>query len=219
MTTTRIMIIEDNVKICNMVKTYGERKFGYTIDYAHTISSARALLEKNKYDLITLDINLNDENGLKEIDNIKKDFSGPILIVSGIDDTDLIVEGFNKGADDYIIKPFLLPELFARIKRSITRANEYQLLTIDCYVVDKVRNEVFKDGQKLKIKGNTVKVFIVLLENKGKLVSREDIFKEIWVGNYSYSSRVIDTYVSQIRKVAEERRIRGVRGEGYIFDA
>ncbi len=214
----KILVVDDNPKICALIKTFGERKFDYGIDSAYSIRDALRLLKEEKYELITLDITLKDEDGLQEIDKVKEHFSGPVLFVTGIDDVNSIVEGFNKGADDYITKPFDLTELFVRIKRSIARSNDYETLKVENYQVDKRKSEVYMDGKRLLISEYPAKILIHLLENQGNPVTREEMFKNVWGGDYTFSTRVIDTYISQIRKETNDPRIRSVRKKGYVFE-
>lgn len=213
-----ILVIDDNHKICSLIKKYGEKKFGYDIEVAYTIDSAIEELKSNIYDLITLDIELENENGLEAIEEIKKYFTGPVLFVSCLDDIKSILSGFDKGADDYITKPFNIDELFYRIKRSIERTKKTSLLTIENYKIDNIKNEVYMDDRKLELNEYSAKILIFLLQNKGEPQSRNDIFNSVWESNYTFSTRVIDTYISLIRKETNDPRIRSVRNTGYVFE-
>ncbi len=213
-----ILVIDDNNKMCNLIKAYGEKKYQYNIDTVNTISDAIKLIKKNDYKLITLDIELENENGLIEITTLKRYFVGPILFVSCVSDTENIISGFNKGADDYVTKPFNMDELFLRIARSIERSGTYIKLKIENYTIDEYKNEVFLDERLLSLSEIATKVLICILKNKNKVVTREQIFAEVWEGNYTYSTRVIDTHISYIRKETNDVRIRSIRSRGYTFE-
>ncbi len=213
-----MLVIDDNNKMCNLIKVFGERKYGYNIDVANTISEAITLINSNDYKLITLDIELDNENGLVEISTLKKYFDGPILFVSCVSDAENIIKGFNKGADDYITKPFNMDELFLRIARSIERADSYVKLKIENYTIDEYKNEVYLDDRLLSLSDIATKVLILLLKNKNRVVTREQIFTEVWEANYTYSTRVIDTHISYIRKETNDIRIRSIRSSVNTFE-
>lgn len=213
----RILIIDDNEKICNLMKEFGAKK-GYQADIALDIKSAINLINEHIYSLITLDIELEDENGLEKISELKEYFKGPILFVSCISETEKIIEGFTKGADDYITKPFDLNELYIRIERSIVRANTYNRIQIADYQIDKIREEVYLNDKLLGLSDVANKILIFLLENHNHVVTREQIFKEVWNADYTYSTRVIDTHVSHIRNATNDSRLRSIRSKGYTIE-
>lgn len=214
----KLLVIDDNNKMCNLIKAFGEKKYGYKIDTANNISQAVTLINENEYKLITLDIELENENGLVEIRTLRKYFEGPILFVSCVSEAENIIKGFNSGADDYIIKPFNMDELFLRIARSIDRVDSYIKLKIENYTVDEYKNEVYLDDRLLSLSEIATKILILLLKNKNKVVTREEIFNEVWEASYTYSTRVIDTHISYIRKETNDIRIRSVRSRGYTFE-
>lgn len=218
MDEARILVIDDNLKMCKLIKMFGERQYNYKVDYALNIKEAEALLTKHNYNVITLDIELEEDNGLIQISNIRKLFSGPILFVSCICDIETIIEGFNKGADDYVTKPFDLKELYVRINRSIIRAQTYATKQIVEYTIDSIKNQVYLDGRRLELSDIATKILIVLLERMNEIVTREEIFKAVWNSEYTYSTRVIDTHISYIRKETNDVRIRSIRGKGYTFE-
>lgn len=219
MENSRILVIDDNLKMCKLIKMFGESQFSYTVDYALTIEDAIALIEKYEYNVITLDIELENENGLVKITELRDFFSGPILFVSCVCDIETIIEGFNKGADDYITKPFDLNELYLRIERSIIRSSSYLIKHILNYKVDTIKNKVYLNDQELDLSEIATKILILLLENKDSLLTREQIFQEVWDSSYTYSTRVIDTHISFIRKETNDIRIKSVRGKGYRFES
>lgn len=218
MMNSKILVIDDNLKMCKLIKMFGEKQYDYQIDYALNIKDAISLLEENIYSVVTLDIELENDSGLQQIGKLRDLFSGPILFVSCVCDIETIIEGFNKGADDYITKPFDLNELFLRINRSLIRSQTYPLKQVEDYKIDSIKNEVYLDGHKLNLSEIATKILIILLENKNHSVAREEIFKAVWGSDYTYSTRVIDTHISYIRKETNDIRIRSIRGKGYSFE-
>lgn len=215
----KILVIDDNVKICDLIKKFGEKQYNYDIDVVYSINEALECLRTDFYSLITLDIELKGESGLERIDDIQREFQGPILFVSCVSDIDTIIQGFNHGADDYITKPFDLDELFLRVKRSVDRVNNTRYTDVENYTIDEIKERVVMDGHKLELSEIAFKILIYLLKNSGQVVTREDIFKNVWAADYTYSTRVIDTHISYIRKETNDIRIKSVRSKGYIFES
>lgn len=214
----RVLVIDDNYKICNLIRKFGEQKFKYKIDTVHNINDALSRIINNYYDLITLDINLKYEDGLVEIERIRSVFDGPIIFVSGINKIDTILEGFKKGADDYVTKPFDLNELFVRINRSIERSKHYRIIKIGNYTINEYECTVSKDNQVLNLSKIATKILMLLLLNENEILSRQTIFEEVWAADYSFSTRVIDTHISYIRKEINDSRLRSIRMQGYMFE-
>ncbi len=216
--TSRILVIDDDLKLCNMIKKYGE-KHDYYVRYVCTISDALELLEAEYFDIITLDIELEEENGLESLSLIKKKFDGPVLFVSCIIDADVILRGLQLGADDYLSKPFSFKELYLRIERNIKKASQYRISHIYDYKIDEIKHLVEFDTHKTELSENALKILLILLRNPNKIVSREEIYDTVWGAAYEKNTtRVIDAHISNIRKSINDSRLRSVRGKGYIFD-
>lgn len=213
----KILVVDDNFNAGEVVRKYGEKTRGYAITCVTNLNAATELLRYERIDLVTMDIELNNENGLAEIGRIKEVYGGPIIFVSGLSDSKTISSGFKTGADDYICKPFDLEELFLRIERSIKRFGQYRELEVSDYRIDEFNNLVYLNDQLLDLTDLAAKLLILLLKNKNKVLSREKIFSEIWKSNYTFSTRVIDTHISLIRKATNDNRIKSIRGEGYAF--
>lgn len=212
-----ILIIDDNFNAAEAVRKYGEKTRNYQIKCVQTLDVAVRELNMHRFDLVTLDIELNGENGLDEVQKIKRVYGGPIIFVSCLSDSTTIIRGFKNGADDYICKPFDLEELFYRIERSIQRVGQYRETRIDEYRIDEFNNIIYYEDKKLELTELAVKVFVLLLKNKNVVLSRKTIFKEVWDANYDYSTRVVDTHISIIRKSTLDNRIKSIRGQGYAY--
>lgn len=219
MEVTKVLVVDDNNEICILIKKFGEKSFNYRFDIANSVDQAIELIKENSYQLITLDIELGDESGLDRIIDIKKYFGGPIIFLSCIDNIDAVVDGLKKGADDYVTKPFDFDELFLRINRSLVRAGSYRIIEVADYKIDEIKYIVEKNGVELNLSEIATKILILLLKNKNTILTREKIFKAIWETDYTYSTRVIDTHISYIRKETEDGRIRSIRGKGYCFES
>lgn len=218
----KILIIDDEISICDVIKEYGEEFEDYIIDYALNSSQALEQLSNNKYDAITLDIQLGEEDGFDVLKLINERTNCPVIFVSGVHETETVVGGLELGAEDYVRKPFDMTELFIRIKKAITRSQITQQvnskLKIAGYEINEFTEEVYRDGKKIEILGIPYKILVYLLKNTNQTITRKEFYRELWGANYEYSSRVIDAHIKVVRNATLDYRIKTVRGEGYKFE-
>ncbi|WOO86814.1 response regulator transcription factor [Mollicutes bacterium LVI A0039] len=215
---SKILVIDDSKKICMLIQEYGEAKYGYEVDTVGSIDAAIEKMKSTVYHLITLDIELEDENGLESVDRIKSNFSGPIIFVSCINSIETIIAGLQAGGDDYITKPFDLEELYLRINRSLSRRNISNKIEIENYEIDEIRNVIWLDGRELKLSDVAKKILTLLLKEKDTIIAREDIYTKVWGNDFTYNYRLIDTHISLIRKETGDARLCAKRSKGYVFD-
>ena len=175
-----------------------------------------------KPDLIILDIMLPEVDGFTILTEIRKvDEKVPVICVSAKSDEISFVKGLNKGADDYIAKPFSVLELLARVKTNLRRAKLY-VTNADGFAVD---NNVYKIFYNDKDLGLTIKEFLLLkllIGKAGVTVSRNELFREVWGEDYMGETRTLDMHVAAIREKIKQaggnNRIVTVRGIGYRFE-
>lgn len=178
--------------------------------------------EKTRPDLIILDIMLPDMDGYTILTKIREiDEKIPVLIVSAKSDEISAVKGLNKGADDYISKPFSVLELIARIKTNIRRANLY-IKSQKGFVIDNNVYKIFFEGRDLGLTLKEFKLLKMLIAHAGVTVEREDLFREVWGENFMGETRTLDIHISQLRDKITECGggdvIITVRGIGYRFE-
>ena len=178
--------------------------------------------EKNRPDLIILDIMLPDMDGYTILTKIREiDEKIPVLIVSAKSDEISAVKGLNKGADDYISKPFSVLELIARIKTNIRRANLY-IKSQKGFVIDNNVYKIFFEGRDLGLTLKEFKLLKILIAHAGVTVEREELFREVWGENFMGETRTLDIHISQLRDKITECGggdvIITVRGIGYRFE-
>lgn len=217
---TKILVIDDEIMICEVLKEYGEEFENYIVDYALNSRQAIEQLSKNTYDVITLDVQLKDENGFDVLKLIKERTYSPIIFVSAVHESDIVVGGLKIGAEDYVKKPFDFAELFMRIKKVIER-NQQQTgseLKLADYVVNESSSKIYRDGKEIEIIGMPYKIFVYLLKNPNRTITREEFYSELWGEDYQFSSRVIDAHIKAIRSSTLDYRIKSVRGKGYKFE-
>ena len=178
--------------------------------------------EKSRPDLVVLDIMLPDMDGYTILTKIREiDEKIPVIIVSAKSDEISTVKGLNKGADDYITKPFSVLELIARIKTNIRRSNLY-VKNQKSFVIDNNVYKVFFEGRDLGLTLKEFKLLKILIENAGVTLEREYLFREVWGESYMGETRTLDIHISQLRdKITDcggSDVIVTVRGIGYRFD-
>lgn len=204
MSDVSILIVEDEQRVAEILKKQIEEA-GYMAEIALDGYIGKRLAEKNKYNLIILDINLPLINGYDLCREIRKsDSNVPIIMLTAFGTPDNKIEGFDAGADDYIIKPFDFRELLARInvflKRSDNVPRSSDKLRLADLEMDLTTKTVIRGNKKIDL---TAKEFLLLetfLKNKGKLLSREFIIEKVWGIDFEAATNIIDVYVNYLRK-------------------
>jgi DNA-binding response OmpR family regulator len=201
----------------------------FDVDVAYNGLEGKKLYLSNDYDLIILDINMPFINGYELCRIIReRDSRIPIIMLTALNLTDNKVQGFDMGADDYIVKPFEFRELLARIKAMLRRADaqtenaeEEKILSIADLEVNLDNKEVKRSNQKITLTAKEFQLLEYLLKNKGKVVSRSDIAKDVWDIDFDTQTNVIDVYVNFLRKKLDKdfspKLIHTQVGMGYIL--
>lgn len=222
-----ILLVEDEKKIADTLQA-GLAEEGFDVALAYNGLEGKKLYLSNHYDLIILDINMPFLNGYELCKIIReKDKRIPIIMLTALNFMDNKIEGFDSGADDYIVKPFEFRELLARIKAMLRRADaqtdepEEKTLTIADLEVNLDNKDVKRSGQKIILTAKEFQLLEYLLKNKGKVVSRSDIAKDVWDIDFDTQTNVIDVYVNFLRKKLDKdfspKLIHTQVGMGYIL--
>ena len=178
---------------------------------------------KARPSLVILDIMLPDMDGYTILSKIREvDEKMPVIIVSAKSDEISAVKGLNKGADDYMSKPFSVLELIARVKTNLRRANLY-VTKQSGFVIDNNVYKVFLEGKDLGLTLKEFKLLKLLIGKAGVTVEREELFREVWGEGFMGETRTLDMHIAQLREKIEECGGREdvivtVRGIGYRFD-
>jgi len=204
MENINILIVEDERRLADILKKQLEES-GFIAEIALDGYIGKQFVEKNKYNLIILDINLPLINGYDLCREIRKTNSKiPIIMLTAFGTTDNKIAGFDVGADDYLVKPFDLRELLARVNVLIRRSDSIMImpekLQLADLEMDMNTKTVNRAGQKIDL---TAKEFLLLetfLKNKGKLLTREYIIEQVWGIEFDPSTNIIDVYVNYLRK-------------------
>ena len=228
MNNARILVVDDEEDLCEILKFNLENE-GYEVDTANSAEEALKL-DLSKYDLLLLDVMMGEISGFRMANMLKKDkrtANIPVIFVTAKDTENDTLTGFNIGADDYISKPFSLREVSARVKavlRRTTKGDDERLpdrLVYRSLVVDVVRKKASIDGQEAALTKKEFEILLLLLQNRGRVFSREDILSRVWSDDVYVLDRTIDVNITRLRKKLGPygKRIVTRLGYGYCFEA
>lgn len=223
----RILVVDDEEDLCEILKFNLENE-GYEVD---TANSAEEALKMNisSYHLLLLDVMMGEISGFKMANILKKDKKTaqiPIIFITAKDTENDTVTGFNLGADDYISKPFSLREVIARVKAVLRRTATSDMekvpeqLSYQSLVIDITKKKVSIDGEEVPLTKKEFEILFLLLQNKGRVFSREDILSRIWSDEVYVLDRTIDVNITRLRKKIGiyGKRIVTRLGYGYCFE-
>jgi len=219
----RILIVEDEKKVAGFIKK-GLEEETYAVDVACDGEDGLHLGSEGQYDLIILDIMLPKINGLEILSQLRtqgKDI--PILLLTAKDAVDDRVTGLNKGADDYLTKPFAFSELLARVRVLLRRgkAEVKTILQIADLTLDLVSHKVNRGGDEIELTGKEYSLLEYFIRNQEKVLTRTMIAEHVWDYNFDTFTNVIDVYINHLRNKIDKGRqsklLHTLRGVGYIM--
>lgn len=213
----RILIVEDEILI-NKHMTDELTYIGHKCACAFDGEEALELIDVHTFDLIILDVMLPKISGFELIKYIKKT---PVIFVTAKSDLNNRLKGLNLGADDYIVKPFEMPELLARVRVVLRRTGRgEQFFPLDDLLIDFDSQKVLKGGEEIKLTAKEFAILDMFITNKNCVLSREQILDVVWAYNFEgETAQVIDVYVQHLRKkLGLKNRIKAVYGVGYRFE-
>lgn len=220
----RILVAEDEMSLNDLLQD-ALRMNGYeTISAKHGLEALR-LTREEKPDLVILDINMPQIDGFEVLEKLRKENNNvPIIVLTARDQKNDKVTGFGLGADDFVTKPFGLEELLMRVAAVLRRAKNVKP-TSNLLIVGKI--ELDQNNYRLKVNGTEVeisptefKLLQYLMNNSGRVLTREQILSAVWGLDFETDGAILDTYISYLRKkIGNNANIRTVRGIGYQIEA
>lgn len=222
----RVLVIEDDKNIKDFLKTSLTAE-AFAVDTAEDGEEGSRLARVNDYDLIVLDNMLPKKNGLEVCKEIRSEGKTvPILMLSVRSESETKVELLNAGADDYLIKPFKLEELIARIRALLRRPGqiENEILHVDGIVLDTKKQIVTREGKEVYLTRKEFALLHYLMKNKGTVLSRGMILEHVWDMNADPFSNTIESHIRSLRRklsLGEESTkefIQTVPGRGYVIN-
>ena len=217
---SRLLLVDDEIRIREVIREYATMN-GHTVTEASDGLEAVALVEKNDYDVIILDVmmpNLDGYNACKRIKSIKKI---PIIMLSARQEETDKLYGFELGIDDYVTKPFSPKELMARVKvicdrnKQINNTVEFGGISLD--IEGRV---LYVDNEVVHVTPREFELLVYLVQNRNVAISRDKLLQVVWEYDYFGDDRTVDTHVKMLRKNLGPYRnyIQTVRGIGYKFE-
>lgn len=216
----KILVVDDEQSICELMKINLEIA-GYDVDIAYSAEDALRL-NLEEYALMVFDIMMGNISGLQLVSMVRqmpKIANVPIIVCTALSEERPLVEGFSRGADDYIKKPFSMKEFVLRVKSLLRRTSKtinsnvsYKSLTLDnssklCYI----------DGKEVALTKKEFDILYLLISNPGKVFSREEILQTIWEKNVYVVDRTIDVNINRLRKKLGEYESNIVTRQGYGY--
>ena len=220
----RILVVDDEPAIRSILRG-GLEQEGYEVSEAGNKAELLRCLERTSIDLITLDLDLGGENGLLLAREVRAQHNIPIIMITGKADAFDRVAGLEQGADDYIVKPFSVPELLARVRALLRRAKPERMadvLVLGEIELDRVKKRVLRSGRDIELGPTEYRLLEFLMERPGRVFTREQLLDGVWGSEVYIDERTVDVHVGRLRKALNRGNdndpIRTVRGSGYSID-
>jgi two-component system copper resistance phosphate regulon response regulator CusR len=221
----KILIVEDEPKVASFIKK-GLEENNYDAEIAYDGLSAEKLVQQKRYDLFILDIVIPGINGLDLCKKLKKLNSNiPVLMLTALGTTDNKINGFDAGANDYLVKPFEFRELLARVKVLLKKPDPVpeseNILRADDLELDLDRKVARRGNSYIDLTAKEFSLLEYFMKNSGRVLSRIDIAEKVWDIKFDFGTNVVDVYVNFLRKKIDkgfDKKLIHTRvGFGYIF--
>jgi two-component system OmpR family response regulator len=217
----KILLVEDDAALGHAMSTSLNRA-GYTVNWTHDGHEAEVALHDNVYDAVILDLGLPKIDGFEVLKRMRaRKVMAPVIILTARDDLDDRVKGLDLGADDYLTKPFKLPELEARLRAQIRRSNSLLASTIEYgpIVLNITDKMLTVNGEQMLLSPREFGVLEMLLSRVGRVVSKESIVEALCKWDEGVGNNAIEVYIHRIRKKLEPIGINvlTIRGLGYLL--
>lgn len=213
---TSILLVEDNQTIGQNIQKYLELE-GYSVLWVQNWSYANEVVKHQEFDLVLLDLMLPGTDGLVIAKTIKQHQEQTrILMMTAKGQLEDKLEGFEVWADDYLVKPFDLEELVARIEALLRRSVQKDVVNYGVLTLDNLQKKIFKSWEEIKLSLKEFQILELLIRNKGMALSRLDIIEEIrgWDAGFEEDGK-LDVYLSTIRRKIWKEMIETIKGYGY----
>ena len=227
MTNIKILVVDDEKNIVDLVTAY-LKKEDYQVLTAYDGEDALRQVREHQPDLVILDIMLPKMDGLEVLNHLRRESDAYVIMLTAkTEEIDKII-GLSGGADDYVTKPFSPRELTARVRAALRRLRKtapvsedpapHQVLQFGSLRIDLDSRKVFTDGAEQEFTMTEFDLLAVLAQNRGRVLSREQLLEKVWGYNYFGETRVVDVHVGHVRQKIGSERISTIRGIGYRFE-
>ena len=214
----RVLIVEDEKPISDLIKL-SLTKAGYSCTCAYDGTTAANLLEEEHFDLALLDVMLPEVNGFELMEYIQPTGT-PVIFITAKNSVDDRVKGLRMGAEDYIVKPFEVMELLARVEVVLRRYQKTEdVLTVGDLTIDMRSLQVQRNGETILLTKKEWDLMLLFAQNPGAALYRETIYERVWGGEYPVGSRVVDLHIQRLRKkIGWEDKLQTVNRVGYRLE-
>lgn len=224
MNKAEILIIDDEVQIRKLLEITLQSN-NYTVNQAENAKNGLITAENHPPDMIILDLGLPDEDGQSVLQQLRKWFTNPILILSVKNSEDEIIKALDNGANDYLVKPFRTGELLARIRSALRNAVGEEgnlIITIGKITIDLEARTIKKNNELIKLTATEYRLLSLLAKNEGKVLTHQYLLREVWGPGYINQSQYLRVFIAQLRKKIENdanrpNYITTESGIGYRF--
>jgi two-component system OmpR family response regulator len=215
----RILVVEDEPDLLRSI-AQALREEGYAVDTAPNGEDGLFSAENNDYDAVVLDVMMPKMDGWEMLARLRKSKKTPVLMLTARDQSRDRVRGLDTGADDYVVKPFDLPELFARLRALIRRSagQTRNLIEIGDVVIDVAARQVSRAGEAVPLTAREYALLEYLALHRGELVTRTTLYEHLFDENDSTMSNLLDVHVSNLRKKLGAEFVSTRRGHGYCIE-
>lgn len=216
---SKILIVEDEMAISDLIKIELEAR-GYMCEVAGDGEIASDYIENSVYDLILLDVMLPKIDGYELLEYIKQIAETPTIFITAKSQTDDKIKGLNKGADDYITKPFEIGELVARIEAVLRRYNKgNEIQKIEDVEINAVSRIVKKAGKEISLTPKEFDLLLLLIQNKNFALYKETIYEKVWKEELEFETRTLDLHIQRLRKKLDWKdKIKTIYKIGYMLE-
>ena len=219
---SRILLLEDDTMIASGI-LYALEAEGYETNHATAIKDARSLIEHYNFDLAIIDMQRPDGNGF-DVSEIFQNTATSVIFLTVVDDENTIVRAFDEGAQDYIVKPFRIRELLARVRRilsaNIKNGEKDNIIYMGRAAIHTDEAKVYVNDKSIELTALEYRLLLIFASNKGSLLTRQQILDKIWDADGNFvEDNTLTVYVKRLReKLGEAIHIETVRGMGYRVD-
>jgi two-component system, OmpR family, response regulator len=220
-----VLLIEDEREVAEEILRE-LRGLGYKVEWAQTLEAGREAASRTDAALLVVDRMLNGEDGLSLVEALRQEGNqAPVLVVSGLSTVDDRVRGLKAGGDDYLVKPFALPELSARVEALLRRsaASRATQLKVGALELDLVERTVRRDGARIELLPREFKLLEYFMRRPGQIVTRAMLLEDVWNYKFLPQTNVVDVHIGNLRRKLDagdgRRFIVNVRAAGFKLDA
>ena len=224
---TRVLIIDDEPQILRALRINLSVR-GYEVTTAATGAAALRAAAETRPEVIVLDLGLPDMDGLEVLGGLRGWNDTPVIVLSARSDSAEKVAALDAGADDYVTKPFGMDEFLARLRAAVRRGTasvdaDEPVVETDSFTVDLAAKKVIRNGTEIHLTPTEWGMLEMLVRNRGKLVGREELLKEVWGPSYAKETHYLRVYLAQLRRKLEDdpsrpRHLLTEAGMGYRFE-